>query len=86
MERSLLTSGKAIVFVALAIMGGYSVLFASDFNFYSRLATAVILTMLVSAVSAVFFLRAMMMAFKPRFIFGDPSSQPSMAGVATNER
>jgi hypothetical protein len=31
----------------------------------------VMATMLVSALFAVFFLRALMMLFKPRFIFGD---------------
>lgn len=91
MEQSLLTSGKAIVFVALAIIGGYSVLFASDFVFYSRLATAVIVTMLISALSAVVFLRALMMAFRPRFIFGSAAAAGAGAGrsvgdVATSER
>ena len=70
-RESLLTSGKAILFVALSVAGGYSVLLLSDFGFYSRLAVMVIATMTVSAVSALLFLRAMMMIFKPRFIFGD---------------
>ncbi len=69
-RNSLLTSGKAIVFVALSVAGGYAVLLASDFGFYIRLAVMVITTMLVSAVSALVFLRAMMMLFKPRFVFG----------------
>jgi len=69
-RNSLLTSGKAIVFVALSVAGGYSVLLFSDFGFYIRLAVMVITTMLVSAVSALVFLRAMMMLFKPRFVFG----------------
>jgi len=76
MEHSLLTSGKAIVFVALAIGGGYAVLFTSDFAFYSRLAAAVIMTMVISALSAVIFLRALMLAFKPRFIFGERAQRP----------
>ena len=79
MRHSLLTSGKAIVFVALAIAGGYSVLFASDFAFYSRLAAAVIMTMVISALSAVVFLRALMIAIKPRFIFGQRAI-PLLAG------
>ena len=68
---SLLTSGKAILFVALSIAGGYAVLLTSGFAFYSRLGTMVIATMTVSALSALLFLRAMMMLVKPRFIFGD---------------
>ena len=70
-RESLLTSGKAILFVAMSVAGGYSVLLTSDFGFYSRLSVMVIATMLVSALSALLFLRAMMMLFKPRFIFGD---------------
>ena len=68
---SLLTSGKAILFVALSIIGGYAVLQASDFAFYNQLSNMVTMTMVVSALFALFFLRALMMLFKPRFIFGD---------------
>ena len=68
---SLLTSGKAILFVALSIIGGYAVLQASDFSFYNQLSNMVTMTMTVSALFALFFLRALMMLFKPRFIFGD---------------
>lgn len=69
-RASLLTSGKAILFVALSVAGGYAVLLASDFAFYTRLSIMVISTMLMSALSALLFLRAMMVIFKPRFIFG----------------
>lgn len=67
---SLLTSGKAILFVAFSVAGGYAILLASDFAFYTRLSIMVISTMLMSALSALIFLRAMMVIFKPRFIFG----------------
>jgi len=70
-RNSLLTSGKAILFVALSIVGGYAVLQASDFAFYNQLSNMVTATMVVSALFALFFLRAIMMIFKPRFIFGD---------------
>lgn len=70
-ERSMQTSGKAVLFVALAIASGYAVLFTSDFTFYSRLATAVCMTMLISAFSALVLLRAMILVFRPRFIFGE---------------
>jgi uncharacterized protein len=72
-RNSLLTSGKAILFVALSIVGGYAVLQASDFAFYNQLSNMVTATMVVSALFALFFLRAIMMIFKPRFIFGDQS-------------
>ncbi len=68
---SLLTSGKAILFVALSVIGGYAVLQASDFAFFNHLSGLVMATMAVSAFFALFFLRALMMLFKPRFIFGE---------------
>jgi predicted RND superfamily exporter protein len=70
-RTSLLTSGKAIVFVALSVLGGYAVLQVSTFAFYNTLSNLVAATMFISAFIALFFLRALMMMFKPRFIFGD---------------
>jgi predicted RND superfamily exporter protein len=70
-RASLLTSGKAILLVAISIVGGYSVLQTSDFQFFNMLSSLVTSTMLVSALFALFFLRALMMVFKPRFIFGE---------------
>jgi predicted RND superfamily exporter protein len=69
--QSLLTSGKAILFVALSVIGGYSILQISDFSFYSTLSTLVIVTMSISALFALFLLRALMILFRPRFIFGE---------------
>jgi uncharacterized protein len=68
--RSLVTSGKAVIYVAISIAAGYAFLLTSDFAFYSRLAVMVITTMIVSGFVAVIFLRAMTMVFKPRFIYG----------------
>jgi predicted RND superfamily exporter protein len=70
-QTSLLTSGKAILLVALSISGGYAVLQASDFAFYNQISNMVMATMTISALFALFFLRALMMILKPRFIFGD---------------
>ena len=70
-QNSMLTSGKAILFVALSIISGYAVLQTSSFAFYNQLSNMVTATMAVSAFFALFFLRALMMIFKPRFIFGD---------------
>jgi uncharacterized protein len=69
-RNSMLTSGKAILLVAISILSGYAVLQASDFAFYNQLSNMVTATMLISAFFALFFLRALMMLFKPRFIFG----------------
>jgi predicted RND superfamily exporter protein len=70
-RNSMLTSGKAILLVAISIVAGYAVLQASDFAFYNTLSNMVTATMVISAFFALFFLRALMMLFKPRFIFGD---------------
>lgn len=83
-RESLLTSGKAVLFVALSVIGGYAVLQVSGFAFYENLSTLVIATMAVSAIFALFFLRALMMLFKPRFLFGKDRSAyfpPSTAAI-----
>ncbi|HEY1302525.1 MAG TPA: MMPL family transporter [Vicinamibacterales bacterium] len=69
-RASMLTSGKAILLVAIAIASGYAVLQASSFAFYNQLSNMVTATMIISAFFALFFLRALMMLFKPRFVFG----------------
>lgn len=69
-RASMLTSGKAILLVAIAIASGYAVLQASDFAFYNQLSSMVTATMVISAFFALFFLRALMMLFKPKFVFG----------------
>lgn len=69
-RNSMLTSGKAILLVAISILSGYAVLQFSSFAFYNQLSNMVTATMLISAFFALFFLRALMMLFKPRFIFG----------------
>jgi uncharacterized protein len=68
---SLLTSGKAVLFVAISIIGGYAVLQFSDFAFFNQISNMVMATMAVSVFFALFFLRALMMIFKPRFVFGN---------------
>jgi hypothetical protein len=69
-RTSMLTSGKAILLVAISIVSGYAVLQASPFAFYNQLSNMVTTTMVISAFFALFFLRSLMMLFKPRFIFG----------------
>jgi predicted RND superfamily exporter protein len=86
--QSMLTSGKAILLVALSIASGYAVLQASDFAFYNQLSNMVTATMVISACFALFFLRALMMLFKPKFIFGERSASlfPRPAAVAGGAR
>lgn len=70
-RASLQTSGKAILFVAFSVIAGYAVLQSASFAFYNNISTMVMASMAISALFALFFLRALMMLFKPRFIFGD---------------
>src|SRR6266404_870427 len=63
-RASLLTSGKAILFVALSIVGGYSVMQVADFAVYKQISNMVITTMTMSALFALFFLRALRMLVK----------------------
>jgi predicted RND superfamily exporter protein len=82
-RTSMLTSGKAILFVAISVLSGYAVLQISTFAFYNTLSNMVITTMVISAFIALFFLRALMMVFRPRFIFGTRSEELfSKASVA----
>jgi predicted RND superfamily exporter protein len=69
-RASMLTSGKAILLVAIAIASGYAVLQTSTFAFYNTLSSMVMATMTISAFFALFFLRALMMLFRPKFVFG----------------
>jgi hypothetical protein len=74
-RNSMLTSGKAILFVAISVFGGYAVLHASSFAFYNQLSNMVTATMIISAFIALFFLRALMMVFKPKFVFGNQKEE-----------
>ena len=76
-RRSVATSGKAVLFTALSIGSGYAVLLLSDFAFYTRLSLMVISTMLVSAFSALIFLRAIIVVVRPRFAFGHAKAEPN---------
>ncbi|MBC7984986.1 MAG: MMPL family transporter, partial [Candidatus Obscuribacterales bacterium] len=76
LQASLLTSGKAVLFVALSIAGGYSALLISDFRFYPRLGSTMMMTMAISAVLSLLLLRALVAMLRPRFIVGAPASQP----------
>ena len=84
-RRSMLTSGKAILLVAISILSGYAVLQFSDFAFYNQLSSMVTATMMTSAFFALFFLRALMIIFRPKFVFANVpmtiAPQPVAGGV-----
>ncbi len=72
LERTLRTSGKAIVYVSSAIAGGYLVLCASGFVFHVELGTMVALAMVVSSLAAITLLPALLLMIDPAFL-----SQPA---------
>lgn len=81
LQASLASSGKAVLFVAASIAGGYAVLLISDFRFYPRLGSTVIVTMAISAVLSLILLRAMVALIRPRLIIG--GAAPAAALVPT---
>lgn len=69
LRRALMTSGKAILFVSSAIACGYATLCFSGFAFHRHLGALVALAMLVSSLSALLLLPAIVAAFRPRFLW-----------------
>ena len=64
------TTGRAIVFVALAISAGFGVYLLSDFYAFRILGLFVPLTMIISCLTALALPTALVMVLRPRFIFG----------------
>lgn len=70
-RRVMGTAGKAVMFVATAVAAGYGVLWLSfGFNIHQWLAILIGMAMLVSALSAVLLVPAIILTFRPSFIFG----------------
>jgi predicted RND superfamily exporter protein len=65
---ALQTSGKAIIFVALAISSGYGLLAFSGYYLHME-GVLVPLAMLTSSLGALMLLPAMVLVFKPKFVF-----------------
>ena len=71
LRETLRTAGKAVVYVASAITGGYSVLMLS-FSFYVHIwfGILIVLSMIVSATTALVLIPALLKVFPPNFILG----------------
>ncbi|MDQ6732498.1 MAG: MMPL family transporter, partial [Nitrospirota bacterium] len=63
------TAGKAVVYVALAVGAGYSVLMLTGFGMHARLGFLVAVAMAVSCLAAIIILPAMLYASRPGFVF-----------------
>jgi predicted RND superfamily exporter protein len=67
-STALLTSGKAIAYVATAVAGGYLCLALSLFKVHVLLGVLVALTMVTSSAATVAFLPSVILLIKPRFL------------------
>ena len=76
------SAGKAALFVASAITGGYLLLLANyNFNVHIWLGSLVGLSMVVSVVAALTLFPALLMTVRPRFVFG-PGARVPVGAVA----
>ncbi len=78
LERSLATSGKAVLFVSSAVAFGYATLCLSGFAVHVQLGALVALAMLVSSASALIVLPAIIARFRPAFLWtgAPPAARP----------
>lgn len=64
------TAGQAVLFVAIAVAAGYGVLLTSfGFNMHKWLSMLIGTAMIVSALSALVLIPALILSFRPNFIF-----------------
>ena len=77
LRETMRTAGKAVVYVATAIAGGYSVLMLS-FNFYIHIwfGFLIVLSMIVSALCALVLIPALMKTFPPSFLRAQEMKKP----------
>ncbi|MBA2252142.1 MAG: RND family transporter [Nitrospirales bacterium] len=69
LRTTLGTAGKAVVYVALAVGAGYSVLMLTGFGMHARLGFLVAIAMAVSCLAAIVILPAMLYLIRPGFVF-----------------
>lgn len=77
LQETMRTAGKAVVYVATAIAGGYSVLMLS-FNFYVHIwfGFLIVLSMIVSALCALVLIPSLIKAFSPTFMRAQSMKNP----------
>ncbi|HYE88388.1 MAG TPA: outer membrane lipoprotein-sorting protein [Vicinamibacterales bacterium] len=71
-KLALLTAGKAVLFVAAAVGGGYATLLLSwGFNFHIWMAILISSAMVISSIATLTLIPALALVLRPRFIFGE---------------
>jgi predicted RND superfamily exporter protein len=79
-RRAYATAGKAVLYVATAVAGGYGVLiFSIGFNIHLWLGIMVGVAMLVSALTALTLYPVLLLMLKPGFVFGQARLEPAAA-------
>jgi len=73
---ALLTSGRAIFFVASAVAAGYATLLASKFVLWRQLGAYVAIMMATSALATLTLIPALVLIFEPRFLRKERSTRP----------
>ena len=82
-RRTLATAGKACLFVASAVAGGYGVLALSHgYNVHQWLSLFIVVAMLVSALASLTLVPAIVLGLRPAFIFGRARRGHPIARVA----
>ena len=78
------TAGKAVVYVASAISGGYAVLMLS-FGFYVHIwfGLLIVMSMIVSSTSALVLIPSLVRWHTPKFLLQKPTHQTAMQGATT---
>lgn len=66
-KRSLKSSGKAIIFNALSVAAGFTVLVRSSFNPLMYLGILITITMLISSMASITVMPAILNTFRPKF-------------------
>jgi predicted RND superfamily exporter protein len=78
------SAGKAVLYVGSAIAGGYAVLTLSvGFNVHIWFGSLIVLSMIVSVLSALFLIPSLLMTFRPRFLLG-ASEERAVGSAAAN--
>lgn len=81
LRTTLGTAGKAVIYVALAVGAGYSILMLTGFGMHARLGFLVAIAMAVSCLAAIVILPTMLYAIRPGFVFMPRSD----AGTSIND-
>lgn len=82
LKRTYATAGKAVLYVATAVAGGYAVLmFSYGFKVHLWLGIMISLAMLVSALTALTLYPALLLTLKPRFVFEESRLGAHSAGA-----